>query len=349
MNTLRTVAWGGGGFSALLALWATIHYGGSVRFLPTVVLGLVAATLPFGIAYTKRAVTSTRRRFADVDAGISAEKGSIFVSTTTVDDPLDCLETIVPAVRADDDYDEVTRESFQEGPGLMVLYGGFHNAFVRITEAGRVVVTGASEHTHALADTVGDACALSFERTRNNPFSGLEPVQGAARVFLGVIVLTLLLGSTVAVGTVAYPSDTYNPAERTVLVGIDARGDFVPGVDRTDTQLSKAAFIVAVVDEGSQEVTWAQNDSERVTAHGRQALQASRDARALLTTVREEPLTPTQTDRADRLDRRLVAARESVAAAMTARVENGSVNETAEMRRVVAQLRADPGAASAST
>jgi len=342
MNKLRTVAWGGGGVSVLLALWAAIHYGGSlVRFLPTVVLGLVAATLPFGIAYTKHAVASARRQFADVDAGISAEKGSIFVSTTTVDDPLGCLEAIVPAVRADDDYDEVRRESFQEGPGLMVLYGGFHNAFVRITETGRVVVTGASEHTHALADTVSEACALSFERTRNNPFTELEPVQGASRVFLGVIVLTLVLGGTVAVGTAAYPS-TYNPAERTAMVGIDARGDFVPGVSRTETHLSKAAFLVTVVKEGSQEVAWARNDSERVTAYGRQALRASRDAQALLTAVREDRLTPAQADRADRLDRRLVEARESVAAAMTERVESGSVNETAEMRRVVAQLRAEP-------
>lgn len=347
MNTLRTVAWGGGGFAVLLGVWATIHYGGPpVRFLPTVALGLVAATLPFGIAYTKRAVISTRRRFADVDDGYSAETGSIFVSTTTVDDPLDCLETIVPAIRADDDYEEVTRESFQEGPGLMVLYGGFHNAFVRITEPGRVVVTGASERTHALADTVSKVSGLSFERTRNNPFAGLKPVRGASRVFLGVIVLTLILGSAVAVGTAAYPSNTYNPAERTVLVGIDARGDLAPGVSRTDTRLSKAAFLVTIVDEGAQEVTWARNDSERVTAYGRQALRASRDARALLTTVREGPLTPTQAARADSLDRRLVDARESVAVAMTARIESGSVNETAEMRRVMAELRADPGATS---
>lgn len=348
MNKLRTVAWGGGGFSILLAVWAAIHYGGSpVRFLPSVAFGVVAATLPFGVAYAKRAITSFRRRLADVDEGISAEKGSIFVSTTTVDDPVDCLESILPAIRSDDTYDEVTRESFQEGPGLMVLYGGFHNAFVRITAAGRVVVTGASEHTHALADTVSEAYSLSFERTRNNPFRELKPVQGASRVFLGVVVLTLLLGGTIAAGSAAYPSDAYNPAERTVMVGIDARGDFDPGASRTDTRLSKAAFLVAVVEEGEQEVKWAQNDSEVVTDHGRQALQVSRDARALLTAVRDEPLTPSQADRADRLDRRLVGARESVATALTERAESGSINETAELRRVVAQLRADPDAESA--
>jgi len=345
MNKLRTVAWGGGGFSILLAAWATIHYGGSPgRFLPTVVFGLVAATLPFGIAYSKYAVASIRQRRAAVDEGISAEKGSIFVSETTIDDPIDCLESILPTIRDDDAYDEVTREAFQEGPGLVVLYGGFHNAFVRITAAGRVVVSGASEHTHDLADTVGEAYSLSFQRTRDNPFRDLQPVRGAPRVFLGVVVVTLLLASTVSAAGAAYPSDAYNPAERTVLVGIDARGDFVPGTDRTDTQLSKAAFLVAIVDEGSREVMWERNDTDRVTEHGHQALRVSRDARALLTAARDGPLTTEQAARADRLDRRLVDARDAVAAALVERVESGSINETADLRRVVERLRADPAA-----
>jgi hypothetical protein len=342
MNKLRGIAWGGGGFSVLLALWASLHYGGSAaRFLPTAVVGVVAATLPFGVAYTKAAITSARRRVADVDEGISAEKGSIFVSTTTVDDGIDCLESVVAAVRADDDYDEVKRESFEEGPGLVVLYGGFHNAFVRITAAGRVVVSGASERTHDLADTVGEACALSFDRTRDNPFTGLEPTRGAGRVFLGVIVAALVVVGTVVAGGAAYPSDAYNPAERTVIVGIDARGDLDPRTTPTETKLSKAAFLVAIVDEEAQEVKWVENDSDRVAEHGRQALHVSRDARALLTAACEEPLTPAQAARADRLDRQLVEARLSVATALTERMESGSVNETAELRRIVAQLRAD--------
>jgi len=350
MNKLRTVAWGGGGFSILLAVWSAIHYGGPpVRFLPTVVLGLVAAALPFGIAYSKHAAVSIRRRRAAVDEGISAEQGSIFVSETTVDDPIDCLEAIVAAVQDDDAYDEVTRESFQEGPGLMVLYGGFHNAFVRITTAGRVVVSGASEHTHDLADIVAETHSLSFRRTRENPFSDLQPVKGAPRVFLGVVVVVVLLTSLLVVSTAAYPSDAYNPAERTVLVGIDARGDFVPGVDRTDTQLSKAAFLVAIVDEGSREVMWARNDSDSVTDHGQQALRVSQDARALLTAARGGPLTSEQAARADRLDRRLVDARGAVATALVARVESGSINETAELRRVVDRLRTDPAASVSSS
>lgn len=342
MNKLRTVAWGGGGLVVLSAVWATLHYGGLGRFLPTALLGVVAAVLPSGIVYVKSAATSLRRRFADVDAGLSAEKGSIFVSRTAVDDAVDSLEAIRSAVRTDDDYDDVKRESFEEGPGLMVMYTGFHNSFVRITEAGRVVVTGTSEHTRDLADTVADVCALSFDRTRNNPFSGVEPIRGAPRVFLGVFVVVLLLVGFGAIGAAAYPSDAYNPAERTVIVGLDARGDVDPGTDRAATRLSKAAFLVDIVDEESREVTWVQNDSERVTEHGRQALRVSRDAAALIAAARNDSLTPAQAERATRLERRLLDARTAVAAAMTERVENGSVNETADMRRVVERLRAAP-------
>jgi len=345
MNTLRGLAWGGGAFSVLFALWASLHYGGSPgRFLPTFTVGVVAATLPFGVAYSKAAITSARRRFADVDEGLSAEKGSIFVSTTTVDDPLDCLESVVAAVRADDNYDAVKREAFEEGPGVMVLYGGFHNSFVRITEAGRVVVTGASERTHDLADTVGEAYALSFDRTRDNPFTGLEPTRGAPRVFLGVIVGVLLLAGTVAIGGAAYPSDAYNPAERTVMVGIDARGDLDPRVTPTETTLSKAAFLVSIVDEEAREVAWARNDSDRVAEHGRQALHVSRDARALIAAAREESPTTAQAERADRLDRRLVEARQAVAAAIMERMESESVTETAELRRIADRLRTDDDA-----
>jgi len=89
-------------------------------------------------------------------------------------------------------------------------------------------------------------------------------------------------------------------------------------------------------------VTWVQNDSERVTEHGRQALRVSRDAAALLAAARNDSLTPAQAERATRLERRLLDARTAVAAAMTERVENGSVNETADMRLVVERLRAAP-------
>lgn len=340
MNKLRAVAWGGGGFSVLLAVWATIHYGGPLtRFLPAAAIGTVAATLPFGFAYAKSAVKSLHRRLADVDEGISAEKGSVFVSTTTINDPVECLESIVSAVRADDNYDEVTRGSFQEGPGLTVLYGGFHNSFVRITDPGRVVVTGASERTHDLAETVSEACSLSFDRTRDNPFDGLEPVKGASRVFFGILVFTIVVAGISTVGGAAYPSDAYNPAERTVIVGIDARGDLDPGTSQTDTRLSKAAFLVDIVDEESQEVRWEQNDSEYVTEHGLQALRVSEDARALLAAVRGGSPTPEQTTRADRIERQLAEAQRSVATALVERVDSGSVNETADMRYVIDRLR----------
>jgi len=230
MNKLRALSWGGGGLVVLLAAWAAVHYGDAVRFAPAILIGVIAAGLPFGLAYSKSAVESLRLRLADTDGVSSAEQGSVFVSTSAVDDSLDFLEAVHSALRADEEYDSVERDSFEEGPGLTVLHGGFHNSFVRITSAGRVVVTGASERTQMLADTVSDAYSLSFERTRNNPFDGMEPVRGAPRVFLGVLVFTMLLFGTHAVTAAAYPTGAYNPAERTVMVGFDASASLDPRV-----------------------------------------------------------------------------------------------------------------------
>ncbi|WP_226012214.1 hypothetical protein [Halomicrobium salinisoli] len=341
MNRLRALSRGGGGLVVLLALWATIHYGGSpLRFAPALLVGVVGAGLPAAFAWLKGAVRSLRRRLADADEGFSAEQGSIFVSEGVVDDAVDCLESIRSALGDDERFDEVEREAFEEGPGLSVLHGGFHNSFVRITGAGRVVVTGASEQTGALADLVSESQSLSFERTRDNPFEGAEPVRGAPRVFLGVLVFVVLLAGVNAVGAAAYTADAYNPAERLVLVGIDAQGDADPGVSGTDARLSKAAFLATVVDEGSTEVRWAGNDSGRVAEQGRQALVASRDARRLLEAVRSGSPTADQRDRADRIERRLAEAERSVADALDERADQGAVGETTEISRLSERLRA---------
>ncbi|WP_225333549.1 hypothetical protein [Halomicrobium urmianum] len=345
MNKLRALSRGGGGLVVAVALWATVHYGGTpLRFATALFVGVVGAGLPAAFAWLKGAVRSLRRRFADVDEGFSAEQGSIFVSEGVVDDAVDCLESIRAALGDDERFDEVEREAFDEGPGLSVLHGGFHNSFVRITGAGRVVVTGASEQTSALAALVSESQSLSFERTRDNPFRGTEPVRGAPRAFLGVLVFAVLLVGFNSVGAAAYTADAYNPAERMVLVGIDAQGDVDPGTSGTETRLSKAAFIVDVVDEGSQEVRWVENDTDRVVEQGRQALAVSRDARALLETVRSGSPTADQRDRADRIERRLVEAERSVADALEERADRGDLDETAEIRRVSERLRASGGA-----
>lgn len=337
MNKLRALSWGGGAAVTLFAAWAMVHYGTPSRFFAAIVTGIVAAGLPYGIARFNQAIISLRYRLGDPESGISDEKGSIFVSQSSIDDPLETLETVLDRVTSDEAYDEVQREAFEEGPGLSIRHGGFHNSFVRITGAGRVVVTGASERTADICETVADACSLSFERTRENPFRGIQPIKGAPRVFLGVFVFTLLIAGTAAVGAGAYPSDAYNPAERLVLVGIDAQGDLDPNVSQTDVKLSKASFLVSVVDEGSIEVRWAKNDSDRVTEQGRNALRASSDARWLLASARaDDSMTPEQAARADRIERRLIEAERSVGEALSERATDGSIDEenTTELSRL---------------
>lgn len=341
MNKLRALSWGGGGLVVLLAVWAAIHYGGPVlRFAPAALVGIAAAGLPFGLAYSRNAIESLRLSLADTDEGFSAEKGSVFVSRSTVDDSVDFLEAVHSALRSDEEYHSVERDSFEEGPGLTVLHGSFHSSFIRITAAGRVVVTGASERTKLLADTVSDAYSLSFERTRNNPFDGIEPVRGAPRVFLGVFVFTMLLFGTHAVTAAAYPTSTYNPAERTVMVGFDASASVDPRVSETDSKLSKAAFLVEVVNESATEIRWRGNDSERIAGHGENAIAASDDARSLLASVEAGPLTPKQAERVERTKTRLAEAERTVAAALEEAVDDEALENAESVTRLSDQLRA---------
>lgn len=341
MNKLRALSWGGGGLVVLLGLWAAIHYDGPVfRFVPAALIGVVAAGLPFGLAYSKSAIESLRLSLADTDEGFSSEQGSVFVSTSAVDDSIDFLEAVYSALRSDEKYDSVERDSFEEGPGLTVLHGGFHNSFIRVTAAGRVVVTGASERTKLLAETVSDAYSLSFERTRNNPFDGMEPVRGAPRVFLGVLVFAMLLFGTHTVTAAAYPTDTYNPAERAVIVGFDASGSLDPRVSETDVKLSKAAFLVEVVNESATEVRWRGNDTERIAEHGENALEASDDTRSLLASVEGESLTPDQAERAERIRTRLSEAERNVATALEEAADGETVGNTERLTRLSDQLRA---------
>ena len=340
MNKLRAFSYGGGALLLALSAWAAFRYGGSpLRYAEGLVIGAIAAAVPAGATRLKAAVGSLRRRRSESDGSDDAH-GAVFVSESTVSDPIDRLEAIVEAVRDDDDYDGVERDSFGTGPGLTVAHDGFHESLVRISEGGRIVVTGASARTRALVETAGRACSVSFERSDDNPFRGVEPVRGAPRVFLGLLVFAVVLAGVNATGAAAYPADVYNPAERTVLMGADAQADFDPRVSATDARLRKAAFLVAVVDEEATEVRWEGNDTEAIAAHGRQALRASDDARALLRSVREGPSTPAQIERADRIEAKLHKAEGSVAASLADRTSSDAVEDVAPLRRVGGRLRA---------
>ncbi|MFC4360377.1 hypothetical protein ACFO0N_20720 [Halobium salinum] len=351
VNKLRTLSYGGGLLVGLTALWAMVSYGGSpLRFVGGFALAVVAAGLPAALAHSKAGIRSYYRRYADEDAGFSEELGAVYVSESSVDDAFEALESVYAALEGDGTYDRVERDAFDEGPGLTVTYSGFHNCFVRVTDGGRMVVTGASEKTGTLADAVASACSLSFDRTRDNPFEGVEPIRGAPRVFLGVFVFAILVVGVFALGGGAYPSDAYNPAERTALMVIDASGDVNPGVSPTETQLRKASFLVGIVDEEATEIRWEGNDSAEIAGHGRQALAVSSDARDLLATAREGSVTPEQVERADRLDAELREAERSVATALAERADSEALSgDVAALRRLGEQLRTDAAARGAAT
>ncbi|EMA54254.1 hypothetical protein [Halococcus salifodinae] len=343
VNKLRTLSYGGGLLVGLTALWATISYGGSpLRFVGGFALAVVAAGLPAGLAHSKATALSYYRRYADEDAGFSEEQGAVYVSGSSVDDAFEALESVYASLEGDGTYDRIERDAFDEGPGLTVTYSGFHNCFVRVTDGGQMVVTGASKKTGTVADAVASACSLSFDRTRDNPFEGVEPVRGAPRVFLGVIVFAILLVGVGALAGGAYPSDAYNPAERTALMTIDASGDVNPGVSPTDTQLRKASFLVGVVDEEATEIRWEGNSSAEIAGHGRQAIAVSSDARDLLAAVREGLATPEQVERANRLAAELREAEQSVATALAERADSQALSgDVAALRRLGERLRAD--------
>lgn len=328
MNKLRALAYATAGLLVVLSGWGALRYGDDAGLLPFVAvaaLGLALPLIPRALALVAFRVRLFRRRSGD-RASFSFERGSLFVSDQPVDDPPELLASIRDAVTRDDRFDAVADDEFAEGAGLTVGHAGYHNSFVRFSE-GKLVVTGASKRTHALADLVADACSLSFETVRNNPFLAPRPVRGGTRVVLGLVLVVLAAGGVAGVAGAAYPGGAYNTAEKAVLVGFDARGDFVPGTTRDETRLEKAAFLVDGLAEEAVEVRWEQNSTDRVVGHGRQSLAISEDVRSLLRAARADGLDGEAAARADRIERDLHDAEREVAAALAERAGGEGVRE----------------------
>lgn len=324
MNKLRTFTVLAASFLGVLAIWGMLRYGGTA-FLKVALLGLVIPVIPRTLAYLVFRVRLWRRRIRNQSA-FSFERGSMFVSNTVVDDPSSVLSTIRSTVAGDDRFGAAEDDEFSEGVGLTVGHAGFHNSFVRLSD-GRLVVTGASKRTHALADLIADTCSLTFERVRNNPFRSPEPIRGAPRAFLGLFLFVILLVGVAGFANAAYSGGTYNTAEKTVLVGFDARGDFTPSVTTTDTQLNKAAFLVDALDEEAVEIQWERNSAELILNHGRQSVAISEDVRELLSAARADGLSAEEAARADRIETDLHDAERSVADAIDERAADESVRD----------------------
>lgn len=314
VNKLRTLSLLSGGFLVALSAWGLSRYGGPPGgFLGVAALGAIVASLPWTLAYLKlylyRAYWWVKNWRSE-----SAERGSIFVSETPVSDREAALDDIADALAAEGVGESVAAADFSEGRGLTVTHAGFHNSFVRVGRSDRVVVTGASEKTRDLAENIEEVGPLSFERTYTNPFTKPIPVRGAFRVFLGLAIVALVLYGVGSVADAAYPSDVYNPAEKTVLVSIDARTTLDPGRSRTEAHLDRASFLVQVLEEEAVEIRW--DRPSRATMHGDQALLISRDVRDQLEAARASSLTPVQAERAARIEARLHDAEQAVATAL---------------------------------
>lgn len=335
VNTLRQLSRSSGVFLLALSGWAMVHYGNLLRFVPSVVVAVTILILPVAFAYVKLWLRRTSRYIKQRQRE-STERDSTFVSAVPDPAPGEALSSIAAAV-ADEDRRDIQRETFPEGEGLMITYGGFHNSFVRLTDHGRLVVTGASKQTRSLAESIGDLRGVTMERHSNNPLLGPIPVRGAPRWFLGVLlVMILIVGVGVVAGT-AYTADTYTIPEKVVLVSYDAHADFAPGATKTDARLGKAEFMVGSLSEEAVEIRWEKNGSSFLVGDGKQALAISDDVRAELHAVKRKSPTDAQAARSDRIESELHTAERQVAESIRIRLRNETTGQYDDELRTIRQ------------
>lgn len=352
MNKLRTLVLGGSASLLVAVAWAATTYGvtpaNAGAYLRVLAAAVLLPAIPRALAAVKYAV-GRGLEARENGGGLSAERDSIFVSEATVSDPESTLARLADVISAEGSFDGVSRDEFDEGPGLTVRHAGFHNSFVRVTGDGRLVVTGGSTRTRSLADVVERVAAPSLRRRRLHPFRTAEPVRGAPRAFLGLFMAALLLFGVASVGAVGYPADAYNASERVVLVGFDARADAVPGYGETDALLGKSAFLVDALGEEAVEVEWDKDAAARLERHASQSLALSSTASANLAAARERGLSAAQADRAATIRTDLHAAECRVAGAVDARLAEGTVTgDPSDLRRMRSELRARAASAGAT-
>jgi len=340
MNKLRGLSLGGSSLLFVASLWAVLRYPGWVPFASAALLAAVVAGLPRTLAHGKLRVRRGWRWLSDLRTD-DPSRDATYVSASSVEDSERELAAIADAVRDADGFDDVRREEFDDGEGLVVTHAGFHSSFVRFTERGRLAVTGASKRTRRLVDLIESVRQRSLTDRTNNPLRRPDRVRGAPRVFLAVLLVAILVVGAGVIANGAYPADAYTSGEKTVLVSIDARADVSPGVSSTDATLSKAAFLVDSLEEEAVEISWETNSTARIAEHGQQSIRMSEDVRALLTEARSDSPTEAQAARADRIEADLHEAETTVAEALNSRVEDGSLEgETTEIRDARDTLRA---------
>ena len=343
MNKLRTLVLGGSAFLLVAVAWAFLTYGATPAnagaYLRVLAVAALLPAIPRALAAVKY-VVGRRLEARENGGGLSAERDSIFVSESAVGDAERTLARLADAISAEEDFDGVSRDEFDEGPGLTVRHTGFHNSFVRVTGDGRLVVTGGSTRTHSLADVVERVASLSLRQKRTHPFRTAAPVRGAPRAFLGLFMAVLLLFGVASVGAVGYPADAYNASERVALVGFDVRADADPGYGETDALLGKSAFLVDALGEEAVEIGWDKDAASKLERHAAQSLALSSTVSDNLATARDRGLSPAQADRAATIRSDLHAAECRVAGAVDKRLRAGKVTgDLSDLRRMRSQLR----------
>lgn len=330
VTKLRTFTATVGGFLVVLSLWATFEYGaghGVVPFLKIAALGIAVAGLPSLYVRARSGLYGAlrrlrlRRKAASGRVADPDDLRSTFLSTAAVPEPDDVLRTIRDSVRAGDAYDDVRQEEFPEGDGLTVTHTGFHNSFVRTTDADRLVVNGTSKKTRQLVADIEDELPVSLEAADTNPFGGSTSIRRMPRVLIVLATVLLLVVGVASVAGTAYPSDAYNPAERGVLVAIDAQSDVDPRMSPAEASVTKADFVVGVLEEESVEIGWEYNTTSRVVGHGRDAVALAASARTFLDRVRSTGASDETRTRASVVEQDLREAEREVAAALERKAE----------------------------
>lgn len=351
MNKLRRFVVAAVAVLVALCGWVVLRYGLTPASTPGLLQALVVALLlpvvPVALTHGK----SWGQQLFDAHrngAGMSFERRSIFVSADAVGDSDETLSDIEAAVAGADEYDDCRRDQFDEGRGLTVRHTGFHNSFVRVAGDGRLVVTGASANTHALASLVERVASLTMEKTRRHPLFEPTPIRGAPRAFLGVFLVVLFCVGAAGGLAAAYPAGVYSAPERAVLVGLDARAAAVPGYDDADAALDKSAFLVDSLSEEAVELGWERDDVDRLSVHARQAVVLSSTVDGMVTSARDDGLSQVERERAASIDADRHAAECRVADTISTRIEKGRVEgDPKPLERARSTLRSRAAAAGA--
>lgn len=271
MNWLRTTTPLLGGGLAAVSLWAASRYGFDPRLAVAMTVGLVVAIAPWALARLKRRLARWQRRRRD--AAPVAYRAAAPADRETTRDRLATRLREVDALDA-------RPHDFREGTGFAVAATGIHSTYVRVT-ADHVVVTGDDAVVDDVIDAI-DPVVGRAEPVMANPLRRPAPVKGAPRVGVWITVLVAVLVASTTLTAAAYPPDAYNPAERTVLVGLDLHADLSPTVSPAEANLRKARFLVTALSEEAIEIRWLGNQTTRARAQAHDAAVIRADARTAL-------------------------------------------------------------------